>query len=159
MPTKKKEEMQVSPKGLELIKRFEGFKDSAYKCPGGVWTIGYGSTKWEDDRAVQILDKLEEPAQERAHKLLKHSIKEYENAINKLVSVALNQNQFDALVSLVYNIGIQAFRQSTLLSLLNKGSPIETVAHQFDRWVFAGSTILEGLKNRRAVEKELFLKK
>ena len=89
--------MEISQEGLALIKKFEGCELEAYKCAAGVWTIGYGSTK-----GVKEGDSI---SQEDADKLLTHEMKEYEGYINDLVEVDLEQNQFDALVSWVFNLG------------------------------------------------------
>ena len=80
----------------------------------------------------------------------------YEKAVNDSVTALLNQNQFDALVSFTYNVGIQAFKDSTLLRLLNKKN-YRGAAQQFERWVKAGKKTLPGLVSRRKEEKELFL--
>lgn len=141
--------MEISKNGINLIKKFEGCSLKAYKCPAGVWTIGYGHTNkvFADDVITQ----------EEAETLLKHDLIIHCNNVSKLVKVFLNQNQFDALVSFEYNVGYTAFQNSTLLKLLNQGKYKEAV-EQFDRWVYAGKKVLPGLVNRRKAEKELFLK-
>ena len=141
--------MEISKNGIILIKKFEGCSLKAYKCPAGVWTIGYGHTN-----KVFVDDVI---TQEEAETLLKQDLIIHCNNVSKLVKVHLNQNQFDALVSFEYNVGYGAFQNSTLLKLLNQGKYKEAAA-QFDRWIYAGKKVLPGLVNRREAEKELFLK-
>jgi lysozyme len=103
--------MKISKEGLSLIKKFEGCELEAYKCAAGVWTIGYGSTK-----GVKEGDTI---TQEEADELLLHEMEEYEGYINNMVTVDLKQNQFDALVSWVFNLGSSNLSSSTLLNRLN----------------------------------------
>lgn len=141
--------MNVSETGIELIKKFEGCVLKAYKCPAGVWTIGYGHTSGVKEG--QTITKAQ------AEELLKLDLKQFEIGVNNLVNVPLNQNQFDALVSFCYNLGAGNLKSSTLLKLLNKGNYIGA-AEQFDRWIYARGKKLSGLVKRRSAEKELFLK-
>ena len=141
--------MNVSEKGIDLIKQFEGCRFAAYKCPGGVWTIGYGHT------GIDVSPDLEITQQE-AERLLKSDLIIHCNNVEKLVKVPLNQNQFDALVSLEYNIGYGAFKNSTLLKLLNE-KKYKEAAEQFERWKYEGGKVLAGLVRRREKEKALFL--
>lgn len=143
------EKMRTSAVGINLIKRWEGFRSKAYLCPANVWTIGYGHTKTA--KAGQVISELQ------AKSLLIRDLAEYEQAVNELVTVPLTQNQFDALVSFAFNVGTGAFSRSTLLRVLNRGE-YEKVASQFGRWVNGGGRKLPGLVNRRREERELFLK-
>ncbi len=140
--------MNISKKGIELIKRFEGCRLKAYKCPAGVWTIGYGHTN-----NVRPDDTI---TQEEAEELLKRDLKVHEDNVKRLVKVPLTQGQFDALVSFEFNIGYGAMANSTLLKLLNSGN-YDGAAKQFKRWVYAGDKVLEGLVKRRIAETEMFL--
>lgn len=139
---------RISRKGVEFIKRWEGCRTDAYKCPAGVWTIGYGHTKTARTGMMISL--------EQADKLLLEDLKIFEEAVRRLVTVPLNQNQFDALVSFVFNAGITAFTNSTLLKLLNAGNYIGA-SGQFSRWVYAGKKVLPGLVSRREAEYQLFI--
>ena len=141
--------MNISQTGIDLIKQFEGCKLEAYQCSAGVWTIGYGHTGSDVTKGRKIT--LTE-----AESLLKQDLIVHCNNVSKLVKVSLNQNQFDALVSFIYNIGINAFKNSTMLKYLNKGE-FYAAAKEFDRWIYAGGKVSEGLKNRRTAEKTLFL--
>ncbi len=140
--------MNISKKGIDLIKRFEGCRLKAYKCPAGVWTIGYGHTN--NVRPDDII------TQNDAEELLKRDLKVHEDNVKRVVKIALTQNQFDALVSFEYNVGYGAFANSTLLKLLNAGN-YNGASKQFERWVYAGDRVLEGLVKRRKAERELFL--
>ena len=139
--------MKTSQFGIDLIKSFEGCRLEAYKCPAGIWTIGYGHTTG--------VEKGQKITQTQAEAFLKHDLKHFENVVNEVVKVAITQNQFDALVSFTYNVGVGALKTSTLLRLLNSGDYIGA-AEQFDRWVFAGQIKLAGLVRRRKAEKDLF---
>jgi lysozyme len=134
--------------GIQLIKEWEGWRDKAYLCPAGKWTIGYGHTKTA--KRGMVISK------ENGEKLLREDLQVYENAVNRLVTVPLNQNQFDALVSFTYNVGRGAFSQSTLLRYLNNGH-YDAAANQFTKWVNGGGKELPGLVARRETERTLFL--
>lgn len=142
--------MNINKSGLDLIKNFEGLRLKAYRCPSNILTIGYGHTGGV--REGQVITK------EKAEELLKADLSIFEQGVRKNVKVPLNENQFSALVSFVFNIGLAAFIRSTLLRILNSGD-YKGAAGQFDRWVRGGGKVLPGLVRRRAAEKELFLKK
>jgi len=147
--------MRTSEKGIELIKKYEGLRLNVYKCPAGKLTIGYGHTG-DDVKPGMSINK------EMAELLLKQDLRVFEKAINELVKVPINQNQFDALVSLAYNIGIGNFKKSTLLKLLNENKILEA-GEEFMKWTKArqpgGLKELPGLVKRRAEEKTVFLTK
>ncbi|MEL6494093.1 MAG: lysozyme [Cyanobacteria bacterium J06623_7] len=143
------EAMKISAKGVALIKRWEGCRLTAYQCSAHVWTIGYGHTQ-----GVKRGDKI---TRRQAERLFLTDIPVYEQIIHQHVTVELNQNQFDALVSFVYNVGETAFKNSTLLKLLNQ-SKYDKAAKQLFRWVRAGGRRIEGLANRRNEEYQLFTK-
>ena len=139
--------MNISQEGLGLIKKFEGCELEAYVCAAGVWTIGYGSTK-----EVKEGDKI---SQEEADKLLLHEMDEYEGYITDNVTVDLKQNQFDSLVSWVFNLGPTNLKASTMLKVLNLGN-FEGVPEQMKRWNKANGKTLDGLIRRREAEALLF---
>ena len=147
--------MKMSEEGLELIKEFEGCKLEAYKCPAGVWTIGVGSTLYEDGSKVQKGDYLE--SEDEAMDLLALTLGKYEQSVAKAVHVPLTQNEFDALVSFTYNVGGANLASSTLLKLLNSGESKSIVAQEFHKWNKAGGKELAGLTRRRQAEARLFL--
>lgn len=133
----------------DIIKESEGLELRAYKCPADVWTVGWGHTG--PDVYEGLVVTLGE-----AEVLLERDLRASESAINYSVKVMLNQNQFDALVSLVFNIGAGAFKSSTLLKLLNAGD-FKGAADQFLRWNKSKGKVLGGLVTRRKKERELFL--
>lgn len=143
-----KQPIKVSELGLALIRRFEGCRVKAYQCPAKVWTIGYGHTKTAKP-GMQI--SLAE-----ANHLLQQDVEIFEQAVSKLVKVPINQNQFDALVSFTFNVGTNAFANSTLLAALNRKN-YSVAADQFLRWSKVGNTTLKGLLDRRIEERKLFL--
>lgn len=138
---------KIGSKGLEMIKHFEGLELKAYQCAAGVWTIGYGHTKGIQPGMVIT--------EETANDMLVEELEEYENYINSMVECPLSQNQFDALVSWVYNLGPANLKASTLLKVLNAGD-YAGVPAQIKRWNKAGGKVLEGLTRRRQAEADLF---
>lgn len=147
--------MKTSSSGTSLIREFEGFVASAYLCPANVWTIGIGTTVYPNGAKVKKGDKC---TQEQALEYLQHDLKSFEKTVNDSVKVPLSQNQFDALVSLAYNIGSGAFKNSTLLKKLN-AKDFTGAADQFLRWNKGSGKVLKGLVRRREAERALFLKK
>lgn len=141
--------MRISPRGLDLIRRHEGCRLQAYRCPAGILTIGIGHTGPEVTAAMEI-------DEEEALALLASDVGAAEDAVMDHVQVRLNQNEFDALVSFTFNVGPGAFAKSTLLRLLNAEERY-AASLQFDRWTRAGTTVLPGLVARRAEERSLFL--
>jgi lysozyme len=139
--------MNIGTKGLDLIKFFEGLELNAYQCAAGVWTIGYGHTK-DVQQGMTISEAT-------ANEMLAEELNEYESYINGLVTVELNQDQFDAMVSWVYNLGVGNLKASTLLKVLNAGD-YDGVPAQMMRWNKAGGKVLEGLTKRRQAEADLF---
>ncbi|MFN3073196.1 lysozyme [Acinetobacter sp. TY2] len=146
--------MQVSTEGVALICSFEGLKLKAYDDGVGVWTIGFGTTIYPNGIKVKKGDACTEA---QAKTYMAHDLKKFESAVNSAVTVPINQNQFDALVSLTYNIGTGAFKESTLLKKLNIGD-YKAAATQFAVWNKGGGKVMPGLVNRRAVERKLFEK-
>ena len=147
------DQMAVSLFGVDLICDFEGKRLVAYDDGVGVWTIGFGTTIYPNGIKVKKGDTCTEA---QAKSYMAHDLKKFEQAVNGAVNIPLNQNQFDALVSLAYNIGTGAFNKSTLVKKLNAGD-IRGAADQFDVWINAGGKRMQGLVNRRAREKALYL--
>jgi len=152
--------MQLSQKGLSLIKTFEGLRLEAYRDVAGVWTIGYGSTYFHDGKKVKPGDKLSGETQ--ADALIRNTLGQYEDAVNQCVKAPLNQNQFDALVSFTYNEGVGALQESTLLVKLNEKN-YEAAAIHFLAWdkitdpQTGKKIICDTLVKRRKEESRLFL--
>lgn len=143
---------KTSEVGKNLIKEFEGFRAKAYLCPAGVWTVGYGTTRINGHKVSEST----QITTEEADVFLEQDLKVFEDAINKHVDVELTQNQFDALVAFVYNVGIGNFQSSTLLKKLNSGD-YEGASQQLLRWDKAKGKKLAGLTRRRKAEQKLFL--
>lgn len=139
--------MKTSPKGIALIKEFEGLRLKAYLCPGGVWTIGYGHTAGVKPGMVITEAQAEE--------YLKADLIAFERYLNGL-GLALNQNQFDALVSFIYNIGIGNFQKSTLLRKARINANDNSIMDEFLRWVYSKGRVLPGLQRRRLREVKLY---
>lgn len=140
--------MRTSSIGLQLIEHFEGLRTTAYRCPAGVWTIGIGHTSGVKQGTTCSV--------EQAREWLRSDVAHAERCVNDAVrGTRLNQAQFDALVSFVFNLGCGAFLRSTMLKLLNAGK-VADVGPQFARWTRAGSRVLDGLVRRRAAERKLF---
>lgn len=137
---------KINAAGLLLLKTFEGCELHAYQDEGGVWTIGFGHTG--DVEPNEVITEAE------AEALLIGDLERFEQRVNALAAVDLTPNEFSALVSFEYNTG--ALDGSTLLQLVNEGATFPAAA-QFERWVYVGGAILEGLVRRRAAEKALFL--
>lgn len=152
--------MKLSNKGIALIKNFEGLRLKAYKDPAGVWTIGYGSTKYHDDKPVHQGDILTSEIQ--ATSLFCNTLMQYENAVNNNAKVILTQNQFDALVSITYNVGIGIMQMSTLIKKINI-QDYAGAADQFLMWNkitdpnINKKVVNETLTERRKKEREYFL--
>ena len=135
--------MKISEEGKALIKKFEGCKLDSYRCSANVATIGYGHTKDVSDGDTCT--------QEEADQMLAEDLEEFEGYVDKLVTVDLEQNQFDALVAWTFNLGPTNFKSSTLLRVLNEGKH-ENVPSEMRRWNKAGGETLEGLIRRREAE-------
>ncbi len=160
--TKLKEELRnvgdydgrkINQAGINLIKEFEGLRLIAYLCSANVATIGYGSTYYPNGQKVKLGDSI---TRDEAEELLKVTVKGFEEAVSKAVTVPLNDNQFAALVSFVFNIGKNAFRNSTLLKELNRGN-YNQASNELLRWDKAGGRSLAGLARRRQAERKLFV--
>ena len=140
--------MKSSEKCKALLRLHECLRLEAYSCPGGKWTIGYGHTEGvrKDDRITE----------EQAERFLDADIARAEEAVKRLVKSELSQNQFDALVCFVFNVGEGAFAESTLLKLLNADPDDPRIIDEFMRWVHADGKRLPGLINRREDEARLY---
>lgn len=144
---------KTATRGVELIKEFEGCRLTAYRCPAGVWTIGYGHTGTVDGKAVASGMTI---TAKKATELLKKDLAKFEAAVNAYVTAPITQNMFDALVSFAYNCGAGALKGSTLLKKLN-AKDYNGAAEQFPLWNKAGGKVLKGLVRRRERERQLFL--
>ena len=140
--------MKISDIALEKIKEFEGLRTEAYRCPGGVLTIGYGHTGSD----VREGDRI---SQYWAEELLKADVAKVAEQVERL-GVALTQGQFDALVSFAFNLGIGRLRTSKLLRLIRRQDSYRNIKAEFKRWVYAGGRKQPGLERRREWEANRF---
>lgn len=144
---------KTATRGVELIKEFEGCRLTAYLCPAGVWTIGYGHTGKVDGKVITVGMTI---TAKKATELLKSDLATFEAAVNSYVTVPITQNMFDALVSFAYNCGAGALKGSTLLKKLN-AKDYDGAAAELPKWNKAAGKVLNGLVRRREREKQLFL--
>lgn len=173
--------MLLSPKGLDLIKLFEGLVLNPYLCSANKVTIGYGHLCRDGEEYLNgdLVNGIKERILKRneytqvdgysvrydrdieidvdtAQNLLEKDVARFERGVNRLIKVELTQNQFDALVSFAFNLGLGNLKDSTLRRELNLGK-YENAAEEFHRWVYAGGVKNRGLIKRRKLEAELFL--
>jgi len=147
--------MEINQDTLDLIKEFEGFRAKAYKCPAGVWTIGYGTTA---AAGVGIEPKAGMTiTEDEAEDFLEKTLEQFGQQIKPAITAPINNNEYGAFISLAYNIGPGAFRKSSALRLFNAGDKAGA-AKAILMWNKAGGKVLNGLVRRREAEKKLFLK-
>ncbi len=146
--------MKVSKNCLDIIKEFEGFMAKPYICSGGKATIGYGSTFYKDGKKVTLKDK--EITVAEAESLLEFQVNKFAEGVLKSVIKPLTQNQFDALVSFCYNVGLGNFRISTMRKLINENPNNPKIADNFMLWTLANGKRLNGLVRRRQAESDLY---
>lgn len=145
---------KIGLKGLEMIKRFEGFRSKPYLCPAGVPTIGYGNTFYASGKKVTLQDP---PITEKeAEILLLDTIRIFEKCVDSYCTDELNQNQFDALVSFAYNVGCMNLKISTLLKKVNKDVKDPSIGKEFLKWKKSNGKVLYGLLVRRQQEAALY---
>jgi lysozyme len=146
---------KVNDAGIKLIKSFEGLFLKPYLDPINIPTIGYGTIKYPNGKAVTMKDRAITEAE--ATEYLMHEVEEKAHNVGRMCKVAINDNEYAALVSFAYNVGWQALEKSTLLKLLNAGASKTAIGDQFLRWNKAGGKELPGLTRRRQAERALFL--
>lgn len=139
----------IPQKAIDIIKEFEGFKSTSYVDVAGIKTIGYGTTNLD-------LDFIDKKTAEKY--LIEHVKKDYV-LLKRLLKVKLNENQISALLSFIYNVGINAFAKSTLLKRINSNAPVYQIQIEFLRWKYANNRSISGLLNRRIKEYELYITK
>lgn len=139
--------------GYKLIQQFEGLKLKAYKDSAGIWTIGYGNITYLDGSKVKKGDEI---TREQADLMFKETANKFAYKVASLIDVCLTQNQFNALVSLAYNIGLGAFEKSTILKKVNASPNNPSIKDEFLKWKMAGGKVIQGLLNRRIKESEVY---
>lgn len=145
---------KLSQKGLDLIKQFEGLKLTPYVCSGGINTIGYGNTYYMNGNKVKLTDPP--ITKQQAEELLKMSVISYEKAVDSFCRDDISQNQFDALVSFAYNVGVGNLQKSTLIKKVNINPKDATIRNEFMKWNKAAGRVLAGLTRRRQAEANLY---
>ena len=141
--------MKISDKGIEFLIKEEGEVLTAYKCQAGVWTIGVGHTGDEVAPELKI-------TKEKSRELLKIDLKRFEDVVNKSIKYPIEQYQFDALVSLAFNIGVNAFANSTVVKRINAGADMKDIEEAWKMWRMGGGRVLPVLVARRGREIKLY---
>ena len=145
---------QITAEGLAMIKHFEGLRTTAYQDSVGVWTIGYGHTSMAGPPMVypgMVITAAE------AEAILQQDLDIFERGVSQALTVTTHENQFSAMVSFAFNVGLSAYRNSTLLRKHNAGDFVGA-ANEFPRWVYADGQVLPGLVRRREAERALYIK-
>lgn len=147
--------MKLNKAGSDLIKSFEGLRLDAYRCSANKETIGYGSTFYEDGSPVKMGDKI---TKERADSLFEKVSDSFAAKVKNCIHKDINENQFAALVSFAYNVGIGNLKSSTLLKKVNANPNDATIRTEFQKWNRASGKVLTGLTRRREAEANLYFK-
>ncbi|WP_209329026.1 lysozyme [Lunatimonas salinarum] len=145
--------MNLNDRGISLMHEFEGLRLNAYLCPAKIPTIGWGNTKYENGQSVKMGDSI---TKERADELFKNIADDFAKGVRRLITVTLTENQFGALVSFAYNLGLGNLQRSTLLKKVNANPNDPTIRDEFLRWTRAGGRVLQGLVRRRQAEANLY---
>lgn len=144
---------RIGPRARHCIQHFEGLRLEAYRCPAGVWTIGYGSTRWPDGRPVRAGERI---TREQADALLTATLAPFEAGVAQSARADTLPREFGAMVSFAFNVGLAAFRRSSVLRHHNARTS-EQAARSFRLWVRGGGRVLPGLVRRRQAEAALYL--
>ncbi|UJP67095.1 lysozyme [Mongoliitalea daihaiensis] len=145
--------MRTNNAGIQLLHHFENCRLTAYLCPARVWTIGWGNTRYEDGTPVRQGDTI---TQQRADQLFSNILRTFEQGVARLVRAQLNSNQFSALVSFAYNVGLGGFQRSQLLKRVNANPSDPAIRQKFLNWTKAGGIRSNGLIRRRNAEADLY---
>jgi lysozyme len=145
--------MEVNKAGRDLIKQFEGCKLKAYKCPAGLWTISWGLTFYPDGTKVKEGDVI---TQQQAEDYFNAIVDDFAKGVDVLVKSNVTANNFSAIVSFTYNVGIGNLKNSTLLKKVNANPKDATIPAEFRKWVRANGEVLKGLVRRREAEAKLY---
>lgn len=146
--------MRLTQEGIDLIKNFEGFSSTWYKCPAGIWTIGYGHTAAAGPPSYEPLQKI---TREQGEQILRSDLARYEQAVMDAVTVPLSDEQYSAIVSFCYNVGPGAFRSSSVLKAVN-AKRHDLVPSRLALYTKGGGRVLQGLVRRRQAEGQLYIK-
>jgi len=149
--------MKLDTKGYNLIKEFEGYSSRPYKCSAGIPTIGYGNTFYPNGKKVTLKDA--QITRKQADDIFISIVDNFALKVLKMINKPITQNQFNALVSFAYNVGVGNFQKSTLLKLVNINPNDAMIAKEFLKWNKAAGKELKGLTNRRIKESALYFTK
>lgn len=145
--------IELSDQGIDEIIKSEGIVLDAYKDVAGVATIGIGTTRYFGGNRVKMGDKI---TLNQAYAYFRYDTKWAAKAVDDLTVDTLNQQQFDALTSFVYNVGVTAYRDSTLRKVVNKNPNDPRIRQEFNKWIYSGGKVTKGLENRRKREADLY---
>ena len=145
--------MEVNKAGKDLIKRFEACKLKAYRCPAGLWTISWGLTFYPDGTKVKEGDVI---TQQQAEDYFNAIVDDFAKKVDALIKSNVTDNNFSALVSFAYNVGMGNFQRSTLLRKVNANPKDKTILAEFKKWTRANGEVLKGLVRRREAEAKLY---
>ncbi|AWW32185.1 lysozyme [Echinicola strongylocentroti] len=145
--------MRLTKEGIELMKEFEGLRLDAYQDVAGVWTIGHGNTYYEDGSKVKQGDRI---SKARSEKLFINIVEGFAEGVRGAILQPIGAKPFSALVSFAYNVGLQNFRDSTLLKKVNINPEDPSIRSEFMRWNKAGGKVWDGLTRRRKAEANLY---
>ena len=148
--------MKLDKLGYKIITQFEGLSLKPYLCSARIPTIGYGNTYYPNGKRVTLID--EQITEVEAFEMFKTIADKFAKRVSGLLTKEVTQNQFNSLVSLAYNIGINSFATSTLLKKVNANPKDITISNEFKRWNKAGGVVVQGLVNRRLSEVENYNK-
>ena len=148
--------MKLNNDGYNLITKHEGLSLKPYLCPAKVPTIGYGNTYYQDGKKVTLLD--DPITKEQAFEMFKEIADRFAKAVSQSVTADINQNQFNALVSFAYNVGVANLKKSTLLKLVNANPNNPQIKNEFLKWTKANGVLLNGLLKRRNDESSVYFK-
>ena len=148
--------MKLNNDGYNLITKHEGFSSKPYLCPAKVPTIGFGNTYYQDGKKVTLLDNP--ITKEQAFEMFKEIADRFAKAVSQSVTADINQNQFNALVSFAYNVGVANLKKSTLLKLVNANPNNPQIKNEFLKWTKANGVLLNGLLKRRNDESSVYFK-
>jgi len=148
--------MKLNSDGYKLITKHEGLSLKPYLCPARIPTIGYGNTYYQDGKRVTLLDNP--ITKDQAFEMFKEIADRFAKAVSQSVTAEINQNQFNALVSFAYNVGIANLKKSTLLKLVNANPNNPQIKTEFLKWTKANGVLLNGLLKRRNDESNVYFK-
>ena len=145
--------MEVNKAGRDLIKKFEGCKLKAYRCPANLWTISWGLTFYPDGTKVKEGDVI---TQQQAEDYFNAIVDDFAKKVDALIKSNVSENNFSALVSFAYNVGMGNFQRSTLLRKVNANPKDPSIRAEFMKWTRANGEVLKGLVRRRDAEAKLY---